>query len=204
MKPVQYSTLEGLKLTVLNYESVEEGDAAAGRVNAILDEANKNLTYRGALAIGRSALCEELAKVTGIAVKTHKEPGKDGTEVEVVDETEGTYVKRVRAEKGLTGNDPAWLSFAQPIADAVSSTGDDGKPLAVDIKEPVRTAKPKTLPANYKEAATRIFTNGSEIKWFEKFGLTFGEDRDKNIELLGWAIRGDVLAKQKEQEAAYA
>lgn len=204
MKPVQYSTLEGLKLTVLNYESVEEGDNAAGRAGAVLDEANKNLTYRGALAIGRSALVVALVAATSIAFKMRTETGKDGKPVEVEDETEGQYVKRVRAEKGLTGNDAGWLSFAQPIADSVSQTGDEGNPLAVDIKQPERTAKPKKLPENYKEAATRIFTNGNEAKYAAQWQLTFGEDKEKNVELLGWAIRADVLRKQKEQEASYA
>lgn len=208
MIPVQYNTLEGLKLSILNYASVEEGDTAAGKPGAILQEANRNLTYRGALAIGRSALVEALIAETGIAFKvktvTKKNAkGEDETETEP-DETEGVYVKRCRAEKGMTGNDAAWLAFAQPIADKVSQTGDEGKPLAVDIKEPDRTGKPKSLPANYKNAAERIFTNNNQDHWRTKFGLPeWTGDRVKDVETLGWAIRKDALAKQKEQEMVY-
>lgn len=203
MKPVVYNTLEGLKLTVLNYESYEEADAAAGRPNAMLDEGNRNLTYRGALAVGRSALCEAIEKATGIAFKTTTVM-KDDKEVEVPDETEGAYLKRVRAEKGMTENLAAWTAFAQPIADQVSATGDEGKALAVDIKEPDKKGKPKTLPKEYKEAAERCFANGSQDKWAQTFTLTYTGEKEKDVEILGWAIRADVLRKQREQQASYA
>lgn len=215
MKSVKYSTLEGLELSILNYESYEEADLAAGKPGAMLDEGNKNLSYRGALATGRSALVEAIQKETGIAIKTKTEKGDDGKDVEVRAETDGQYLKRVRAEKGLTDKDAEWKAFAQPIADQVSQTGDEGKPLAVDIKEPDRKGGPKVLPKDYKTAAERVFTNGNQDKYAQMWNLTYVTPadgtpeaataaRNKNVEILGWAIRADVLKKEAEARAAYA
>ena len=82
MKLIKQSSIGGLSVGVLVYESYDEADKAAGKPLAALDECNKNLVYRGALNDGRVIICDAVEKITGVKreydpVMT-KEKGPDG------------------------------------------------------------------------------------------------------------------------------
>lgn len=179
----------GVKPTFLVPATVEEFDQNAKKVGACLQEAVNNVIYRGVLADFRATFCEEVEKDTGIERKWKTvERGKDKKAVEVWDETEGDYITRVIATKGWTED----RTSLQAIADRVAPT--------IIFDASVTEAKergPKKLPEAYKTAAERIFTNGNEAKWAEKLKLTFGPEKDKNVELLGWAIKRVEDEKRK-------
>lgn len=228
MKRKDYNSL-GVTAHILVYESVAEGDAAAGVVDAVLGQCNDNLSYRGALADFRDQFVPLVEEATGVSRKQVQAKDKDGKpkteEVEengkkvqrpvmVPDETEGKYIARVRAEKGLT-DEEAWKAFAQPLADKVGvyeeqngqlvRTGD----LAVDIKEPERKARgPVKLPEKFRVSAENIIKNGNAATWAEKLkaeGHVLADltgDAAKDAQILGWAIKAREDAKQKAALAA--
>lgn len=228
MKVQDYSSL-GVTAHIDVYESVSEGDTAAGKEGAVLAECNNNLVYRGALADFREQFVANVEEATSIARKTKqakdgkgqlrtKEVEKDGKKVQepiiVPDETEGDYIARVRAEKGLMDPDP-WAAFAQPLADACGTFEEkDGKVsrvgnLAVDIKEPERKARgPIKLPEKFRLAAENVIKNGNQSTWVEKLraeGLSVADltgDAAKDAQTLGWAIKAREDAKQKAALAA--
>jgi hypothetical protein len=212
MKEKRYGTLEGLEMPILVYESYEEADKAAGREGAALEQANDNLAYRGALAEGRRIVCDLLEEETGIkrrVVRVDKK--KDGSEVNIY-EPEGAYAKFVCAEKGWEN-----LKHLQPKVDeAVRNLVEtiDGKDqtyaLAVDITERQRTGKAAVLPKRYKEVATQVFDKGAQDKAVARIqqdlptkGVAFTGDRDKDIEILGWAIRDHALWKEAQAAQDY-
>lgn len=225
MKRKDYNSL-GVIAHILVYESVEEGDLAAGVKDAVLGQCNDNLSYRGALADFRDQFVPLVEEATGVSRKQVQAKDKDGkpkteeVEVEgkkvqkpvmVPDETEGKYIARVRAEKGLQ-DEEAWKAFAQPLADKVGvydeagvRTGD----LAVDIKEPERKARgPVKLPEKFRLAAENIIKNNNAPSWVEKLraeGHAVADligDAAKDAQTLGWAIKSREDAKQKAALAA--
>lgn len=201
MQTKQFDSL-GVKATAQNVPTtVEEFDTNAKRSGACLDEAVNNVIYRSFLADFRALFCEAVETATEIVrkVKSVKKGDKD---VEVWDETEGEYIRRVRTSKGWEDDN----TELQRIADVVSQSPD----LKFDASATERKATgPKKLPENYKVAALRIFTNGSQVKWAEKLGLTYAEEvgeneeaiakvRNANLETLGWAIKKVEDEKRKK------
>jgi len=199
--------------------SVADYDALAGKEGACLASAIENVVYRGVLSDFRDLLIhgreaveakpaagdqpaieaveavDGLEQLTGISRKTIKKTvGKK--EVEVYDETEADYVRRIIAAKGWDQENPIEL---QQIADNIA------KFLIFNPKEVERAARgPKKLPEDYKNAATRIIENNPAFKdKYARFNITWTEEKDKNIELLGWKIREEVLEEQRKKTAAY-
>lgn len=218
MKTKVYNSL-GFKVAVLVYASVAEGDQAAGKVDAILDEANDNLAYRGALSEAREAICEALEGITGVKRKTkplmrmvekdgkkveEQAKDKDGTLLFTFDEKEGEFVKRALATKQLTAE------AVQPKIDAFFANRKDesGKPapLAVDIKQPERKAKaPKQLPEKFLKVAQDIIAKGKVDGFAKKYKklmeVDLAAEATKDATVLGHAIKAYV-AKEDEQRLA--
>lgn len=172
-------------------QTVEDFDLNAKKAGACLAEAVNNVIYRGTLNEFRDNFCEEVEKETGVE-RTASPTGKknsDGTDVLEYDLSEGKYIQHVRTTKGWADDN----TVLQGIADKVAAT------LTFDASAPERKpSEPKKLAAMYKEAATRIFTNGNQAKWGTQFNLTYTGDQAKDIELLGWAIKRDSDEKQKQ------
>lgn len=199
--------------------SIEEFDLNAKKSNACLDEAINNVVYRNSLAefrdafiYGLPALTPDLEKgittsrakvaglqeISGIPRKTKTEKRGD-KEVQVPDESEATYVKRVAAEKGWEGTDDAAHPELQAIADAIAPH------ILFDASATERKAAgPKKLPEDYLNAAKRIFANGNQEVWAKKFGLTLTGDAEKDTLTVGWKIREVELKKQRERTLEYA
>lgn len=208
----------GFKLSCLFYESVDEGDKAAGKTGAMLEEANKNLQYRGANADARDLVVYVAQEISGIAPKEEQatkdgKPAVDdkGNAVMEVTENDGAYLKRVLA------TDPSLKEKIQDeVARRASSgwTDKDGNnypALAVDAKARERKApKPPKLSAEIKGAASGFLSKLDDAainKALQQFlpdaSFTRTGDNDKDIEALGWKLRDWVKAKEKAAVAGF-
>ena len=199
MKQILQDSL-GVKVKILVYATSKEGNDAAGKDgsegnDAVLDECNRNLVYRGALPEARDTLLEAVEAETGIERKTEQVNNADGTPKKKEDgtfvlkfaETEGEYMNRVCAKLGVE------KSHFQPLADKMDA-------IAVDIKATERKpGGPKKLPNDYLESAKRIFGNGNQDKWAATLGITFTGDVEKDQLALGWKIKEREDAKRKEK-----
>jgi len=191
------------------YESVEEGDAAAGRAGAILTEANLNLVYRGTLADARDLFIELIEKETGIKrlEKDTGEKDKDGLPIMEVSEKDGDFYRRVLREKNLLETETPFRHLADQVTnwvwvdDKEQPTGEVG--LSVDIKKKVRTGPKITkLAQKYLDAANGIIAKGDAQveKWAAKFssdlGRTITTDALMDATILGRTIKEHVAWKE--------
>ena len=195
----RFGTLKGLEAPILIYASSDEAnsiaqrkDAAGNPVDAVLEECNNNLVYRGPLADAREAVCTLLYSETGIE-RRKKDTGrksKDGKAI-LADEAEGAYAEFVCNQK-------AWddLKFLQPRFDELCrhmpETDDEGNPkkdengrpiffaLAADITQRVRVSKPKVIAAKYIETAKKVL-----VGKVDKFILAFHDEVGKELKLSG-------------------
>lgn len=205
----QYGTLKGLKVSVLVYESYDEADTAAGKVNAMLDSGNDNGYYRGPAQDVREYICELLEAETGIERKTKDTGRKDdkGQPILAFAEAEGEYASRVCETKGWED-----LTAFQSKLDEWITTADEGKPLAIDIKERERKpGVPKKLAEVYRNSAVACFKNKS-VNWprLESMLATNGVamptltgDEEKDITAVGWAIKAAKDAEAKKSLAQF-
>ena len=209
MKSAKFGTLKGLSVNVNVYESYTEADTAAGKADAMLEEGNASLAYRGPLSEGREILCELLEEKTGIERKTRDtgKKDKDGNAILAFDESEGEYATRVCAEKGWED-----LKAFQTDFDNAVALANEGKGLCVDIKRPERKAAgPKKLANKYFEKAVAIIKNGNVEKFLNKFAEVVGKtvtfaptgDEKKDGETLGWLCKEytDTIAASALNEA---
>lgn len=189
----------GLDVVLNVPSSVEEFDQNAKRQGACLDEAINNCVYRGCLAEFRDSFQAVVAEKTGIQRATKpvidpdtKQPKVvDGEALEEWEESEAKYIGRVRREKGWLDNDNGVL---QGWADEIASA------LVFDASAPERKApKPKKLGDKFRAVAQRIFGNNTQEKYAKQFALVFTGDKEKDIDLLGWAIKKDVDAQIERQ-----
>lgn len=158
-----YGTLKGLKVAVKVFESYDEADTAAGKVNAMLDAGNDNLAYRsGPLQDARAIVCDMLEELTGIERKTVDtgRKDKDGNAILTYAESEGKYAEQVCAEKGWED-----LSHLQDEFNTRCAMENEGAGLMVDIKERERKpAAPKKLAKGYLNTAAVILAAGNADK----------------------------------------
>lgn len=215
MKETRYNTLGKLTLPILIYESVDEGDKAAGKVGAMLEGANDNFAYRGPLAEGRDIITEFLEEESGIERKT-KDSGKkdkDNNPILVYDEKQTNYVERVATAKGWTtpDGDPDLSRFQAQIDKLCRDRKTaDGKadPLAVDAKARERKpAAPKKLAAKYLDGAKALAAGPKFDKFVQDVKKLLGKEvvkptDDKSMEQLGWLVKEFLEAKEKQQLAA--
>lgn len=195
----------GFDVPILVYESIDEGDKAAGRVGAMKDEANNNLTYRGALADARDYVADAVEAVTGIKRQTapvEEEYEENGEKKKrQARDTEGNPLVEFVGVGGGKYSDRSYVSYAveksgksveslQPavtdhILKALAKTAKPGEKapegFAVDIKRTERAApKPKTLPEKFKSAATSLIANGKIAKWAADYQKLLGVAPDVN------------------------
>jgi hypothetical protein len=202
MKEQRYSTLGKLSLPILTYESITEGDNAAGKQGAMLEAANDNLAYRGALAEGRDLITEWLEGHSNIERKTKETGKKDdkGQPILSYDETQKTYVDRVcTAKSWVTADGDADLSQFQAHVDTLARSikGDDGKVYALAVDAKARERKPvapKKLAKKYAEAAASWPGHANWPKFVAAFEKAFSRQLTKpntpqETEQLGWAIK---------------
>jgi hypothetical protein len=205
----QYNSV-GLKANVLIPQTVEEFDQLAKRSGACLESASDNVVYRGVLSGVREDLVEAVEKHTGVA-RLSTTTKKGDKEIVTYTESDGEYLKRVKAEKKWTDED--YVRALQPLMDTIVASEAN----AFDPSETVREAKkPKKLAQSYIDAATRVFSNGNAEKIAARIEAESGtkttfvaddgtpETKAKNIELLGWSIKANEAWKAKQSEAQYA
>jgi hypothetical protein len=114
MKETSWELQGGLKFRVTTPTTIDEYSALAGVLRmdenstgvAVLDDAIENVMYRGAFAEIRRALAIKLAELNpDIPRETKNKPGAkpdtSGTIEQVFDESEGKYISRVAATKGV-------------------------------------------------------------------------------------------------------
>lgn len=205
------------KVPVLEYETVDEADKAAGKVGACLQECNNNLHYRGTFADGRDLIVECTQEVTQVAFLTvEKEVEKDGKKSKVTirdfdKDSDAKYVKRALALK------PDAFAAIQKIVEqrARGYTYKDEKGVAIqvpaiatDITVKVRQPKVLKLAQKYKDIALLFLKGEKDIKKFvaacAKFSIpawtpTAGVSPtdDSNVTSLGWVLK----AFQEAQDA---
>lgn len=205
--PQLFNSLGGLKVVVSVPTSEPDFDTLAGKKGACLQEAIKNIVYRGALAVFRNEFCEALELKTGIARKYEAELLADGSEKKDEEgnvvikkwEPEAVYVKRV------AGDNPEQF---QGLADSICTT------LIFDptAKEP-KAPGTKKMAAVYLTTATQLFDQGRmEVviaKLSEKLGVvvsepsfTDGSDKDIRINILAGLIKEDQARKKLVNEYA--
>lgn len=198
MKEVTKEGQNGIKFRYLVYESVEEGDRAAGREGAVLDECNEHLIVHGAQPKAWEKWVSKVEALTGVKRQTEQAERQlaDGTTktVEVITESKGKYVSRILAmlEAGKVAKfDP------QAVADSLGV-------IPVDISTPVRTPKPRKVPKEFLDAAARIVAKGKERYDYWRERLQTENDiaippwqdgnLDANINALAVGIRERELA----------
>lgn len=216
MKEIIADVLD-FKVPTLVYESVDEGDKAAGRAGAVLDECNKNLQYRGSNADARELIEAVVIELTGITPKTvDKEVERDGKKViiqvrDVKNDSEGKFVARALAESdGKVTKEQVQAMVESRARNGWTYTDDDGKvvsvpPISVDIKPRERKPiKPPKLGEEYKTAAASLLEkfdddkiNSTLKKYIKEEEVNFarGEDTAKNVETLGWLVKKYQKAK---------
>ncbi len=225
MREVRFGTLKGLEAPILVYETAIEANTAASRkdaagnpVDAVLEECNNNLVYRGPLQDAREAVCHLLETETGLEwpKKDSNRKDKDGKPI-LVFIAEGEFANNVCVAKGW-----ADLKFLQPKFDELcrnmTETDDEGNPkrdeqgnpitfaLAADITQKTRISKPKVLAAKYLEAARKIKNVAKFLLAYTsevgKPQPTMSGDAEKDIKTLGWAAK--ELCEVRERAALAA
>lgn len=183
----------GVEFEISVPSTVEEFDELAKKPGTCLEQANRNILYRGVLANFRNDFTEALQKKTGIPRLS--EPGKakkDGTPGEdVYTESEAKYVARVLAETKTKVSD-----FADVVVEVLAAKNEDGSlKISFDPSVQVRESKPKTLAKMYLEAADGIIAKGGT---FEKSSAKLAAKLGHPVE----ATREGIAAAIKEVEDA--
>jgi hypothetical protein len=227
MKAIQQKSIGGFTVPIFVYENYDEADRAAGRVNAALDECNKNLVYRGTLNDARILIADTVEKVTG--VKREYDPvmgkvkGDDGVERDVqLKDKDGNerWVPKLKDEAYVEAAIAAWKQAGNtdltPLQNAITEAAasyqykdDNDKVIAtglqVDIKETPRKAPtPKVLAAKFVDGAKALIAAPDKLKGFLKFyAKYFGADSKPDI----YAANGTTIDATKlgwAIKAAYA
>lgn len=192
----------GFELNASVPSTVEEYNGLApSRANAVLEDAVANVMYRGVFPDFRDKLCAHVEKDTNIKRKT-KTVKRDGKDVEVVDESEGKYIARVKAELGIEDEDFAakYQADAQTILDGIK--------FDPSVKERTGGEGPKVGKNDLKLATELLAKGGDEANRVAallsaKLNRTvdLGEDADANKNTLARAF-GDWRRQQAAEAAA--
>ena len=212
MQVVKYKSLE-LVVNLNVPSTVSEFDTNAKKEGAALTEAINNVVYRSSLAEFRSTLIhgreadEEkgISAVVGLEdryefprkTKETSKKDKDGNAVLAFDETEGDYVDRLLASKGLKVED------LQPLADEITAS------IVFDASATERkTPISKKLAAKYLDGGKVLVVNDTKrtefLKRYHKLlakELVLAEDTSKHAEQLGWAIKEFVDENERQSIA---
>lgn len=192
----------GFELNANVPASVEEYNALApSRGNAVLEDAVANVMYRGVFPTFRDKLCDHVEKDTGIKRKT-KTVKRDGKDVEVVDESEGKYIARVKAELNIEDEDfvAKYATEAQSIMDGIKfdpsvreRTGGEGPKIG---KNDLKLAT-ELLAKGSNEANRVAALLGAKLNR----AVELGDDAEANKTILARAF-GDWRRQQAAEAAA--
>lgn len=207
----------GFQTPMLTYESFEEADKAAGKPGAGLVEMNNNLLYRGTYADARSLIVDvvqELTKVDFIMKDTGEkdEKGAPILERDTQKDSDAKYVERALAKVPTVSRDQV-QAIVSKRAEGYTYT-DNGQtivvpPLAADITQRERKPpKPPKLSEEDRAIATELLDGKKDLKKFTSASAKYNiapfvatKDRVKDIEALGWLVRGYFKAKSDEAKA---
>lgn len=210
---------QSFKVPMLIYESVDEADKAAGRPGATLDEANKNLLYRGTYADARELIVEIVQEMTKVPFLQRDTGEKDDKGQPIMErdtdkDSDAKYVKRALAAVAIPFD--KLQAEITKRAKGYTYKGDDGADvtvpaLAADITQRERKPKkPAVLPAKYKETAAGIIKAGNLAKFNKttaKYGIAEFKptgDAEKDNVALGWVCKKYADAKRAEADAETA
>lgn len=208
------------KVPMLVYETVDEGDKAAGKEGAVLAEANNNLLYRGTYNDARELIQDIVEELTGVEPLRGPTGKKDtsGADITEVTESEKKYTARALAQAAADGKVVSKEQIQKLIDDRARGytfTNDKGEKievpaLAADISHRVRTApKPKKLSAEFLATAQSALSAGKQNALIALFKRDLGEDvvltgdTAKDAETLGWALKRHISWRQQQMLAAY-
>ena len=159
MKVVEYDS-SGHKFKIAVPESVEEYDQLAKKQGACLDAAIDHEVYHGTLGDVRDSfagLVGEHYSIPRRKIGTGVFEGEgDDRKETTVDEKDSVYLKRVAAEKELTGDAPF-----QSIADRLSHGGDKEVKFDPSVRERKTPTPPKPAKKDI-EGATAFLAKASE------------------------------------------
>lgn len=200
----------GLNVTTSVPSTVEEFDSLAKRSGACLDEATKNVIYRGVLNDFRDVLLhgqpevkDAAGNVTQIGVTGMDDLFKVERHSEEVKDKDGNVKKNAKGEPITSYVEKEQAFFdrivtthnvspadQQKLADVVSSalTFD---PSATERKP----AGPKKLPAKYSDIAKKILEGGkidalnTKLNKALNKSFTATGDNAKDVESLGWLVK---------------
>lgn len=208
----------GLVVNLSVPATYEEFDTLAKKTGAALDEAIKNVVYRGTLAEFRDVLlhgrkADTATGTTAIAgmddmfkAERKTKPVLDkagapkktaaGVEITAYDETEEEFFDRIVAANSITEADQ------QKLADIVSSQ------LVFDPSATERKPSlPKKLAAKYSENAKKLIDGGKvdalNTRLQKSINKTFTAtgDATKDIEVLGWLVKEFVEWNEQQTMA---
>lgn len=212
MKEQRYGTLGGLTYPCLVYESYEEADKAAGRPNAMLDSGNASEAYRGPSNDARDIACDVVEKTSGIKRRMFDDKGAETEDATKAVEYEASkkYIQRVCVAQGWLDADGAPnLTSLQTQFDEACRVGDDGKPLAVDIKQKERKPKkPRTIPADLVPKIEKLYDGPNRDKFIglvasKGITITVTNNREEDLKKFAFAAM-DYDRKTKAEAAAKA
>lgn len=165
------------------FSTIEELDTQAGVKGQTLKLANLYLRQKGCLVDGRDYLAEQVMTLSKFPMKTKKvdvkdKDGKVTGQKDEPTETEGEYIKRLRASvakgdlkiEGVTGATPEALAAAELAWE--QTILDKHGPFVADAKAAERTGKAKNPPQYAMNGATAIIEKGgaaSVKKWITTF-----------------------------------
>ncbi len=212
MKETRFGTLGGLSYPCLVYESYDEADTVAGRPNAMLDAGNASEAYRGPSNDARDICCDLVEKnsTTKRFMFDDKGTKTDDATKAVEYEASKAYIRRACVAEGwLDADGSPDLTRFQTQFDEACRIGDEGKPLAVDIKQKERKPKkPKVIPEDLKPKIEKLYDGPNRDKFIDIVGakgivLTISGDRDVDLRKFAFAAM-DYDRKTKTEAAAAA
>lgn len=209
MRIKKYDSL-GLSVPVSVFESREEYNSAAKRPNedAVVEDANDNLVYRGPLADFREEFCLAVEKATGVERKRTPVMGKDnkpktdgeGNELFDWDESEARYFNRVLAQTGRS------VESFQDLADEVCSKHENEDGSTGFVADPTqrerKPAGPKTPPKSVYALVDELIAKGHAPQTASGLSKLLGRHVDHDRESLARATHEYRLAEIRKINAS--
>lgn len=209
MKTTTFKSL-GLNVNVSVPSDATEFDSLAKKSGACVEEAVRNVVYRGTLAEFRDILLhgrkvvtatdttpavegitgmDEMFKIERKTKPTLDKDGKPkknaaGEELTAYDESEQEFFDRIVATHGITATDQQKLADVVNAALTFDPSASERKPAA-----------PKKLPAKYSDIAKKILEGGkidalnTKLNKALSKSFTATGDTAKDVESLGWLVK---------------
>lgn len=163
-------------------ETLNEAVAAAGSEEAVLKDFNSNVLAHSHYTILRRVIVKTLVALTGVKLLTEKEGEK-----EVVTETEGEYLARLRTELG----EDVIENYAKDVALACSNVKVDYTP---GVRGSGATAKPAK---KWLDMVAQVKTEGKWDSLISKSGISTDLPEDDQVVAAANWIKAAVTAAQQ-------